>query len=87
MCQSFLLIKYNWQENVANLSSPVFLRLAEMYMIRAEANAKLGNNQAAIDDVNLIRQRAGLSGSQLYTVADFERTRLCVRCSIRRAQT
>jgi hypothetical protein len=68
----FFVNKYNWQENVANLSSPVFLRLAEMYMIRAEANAKLGNNQAAIDDVNLIRQRAGLSGSQLYTVADLK---------------
>lgn len=68
----FYVNKYNWQENVANLSSPVFLRLAEMYMIRAEANAKLGNNQAAIDDVNMIRQRAGLSGSQLYTVADLK---------------
>lgn len=68
----FYINKYNWQENVANLSSPVFLRLAEMYLIRAEANAKLGNNDAAIQDVNLIRGRAGLSGNQLYTSIDLK---------------
>lgn len=68
----YYINKYNWQEGIADLSSPVFLRLAEMYMIRAEANAKLGNNQAAIDDVNVIRQRAGLSGTQLYTVGDLK---------------
>ncbi|MCH5685581.1 RagB/SusD family nutrient uptake outer membrane protein [Niabella sp. W65] len=35
-------------------------RLAEQYLIRAEANAKLNNNQAALNDVNIIRERAGL---------------------------
>lgn len=64
--------KYNWQEGVANLSSPVFLRLAEMYLIRAEANAKLGNARLAIDDVNIIRKRAGLKGTELYTVGDLK---------------
>jgi hypothetical protein len=64
--------KYNWQEGIANLSSPVFLRLAEMYLIRAEANAKLGNDAQAIADVNLIRQRAGLTGAQLYTAGDLK---------------
>ncbi len=39
-----------------------------MYLNRAEAYAKTGKNQLAIDDVNLIRTRAGLSGSALYTV-------------------
>lgn len=68
----YYINKYNWQEGVANLSSPVILRLAEMYLTRAEANAKLGNAQAAIDDVNLIRRRAGLSGAALYTVADLK---------------
>ena len=64
--------KYNYQEGITNLCSPVILRLAEMYLIRAEANAKLGNNQPAIDDVNLIRQRAGLTGAELYTVTDLK---------------
>lgn len=68
----YFVNKYNWQEGVANLSSPVFLRLAEMYLIRAEANAKLGNAQPTIDDVNLIRQRAGLSGAELYSTGDLK---------------
>jgi hypothetical protein len=68
----YFINKYNWQEGIANLSSPVILRLAEMYLNRAEANAKLGNKQAAIDDVNIIRRRAGLSGTALYTVNDLK---------------
>ena len=68
----FYVNKYNWQDGIANLSSPVIFRLAEMYLIRAEANAKLGNYQEAIDDVNIIRSRAGLSGSALYTVDDLK---------------
>lgn len=68
----FYVNKYNWQDGIANLSSPVMFRLAEMYLNRAEANAKLGNYEAAIKDVNLIRKRAGLSGSALYTVDDLK---------------
>jgi len=36
------------------------LRLAEQYLIRAEANARLGQTAAAITDLNVIRTRAGL---------------------------
>ena len=61
--------KYNYQEGLVNLSSPVYLRLAEIILNRAEANAKKGNLAAALDDVNTIRQRAGLSGNALYTLA------------------
>lgn len=64
--------KYNYQEGITNLCSPVILRLAEMYLNRAEANAKLGNNQLAIDDVNLLRTRAGLTGTELYSVSDLK---------------
>lgn len=65
----YYINKYNLQEGVINLSSPVYLRLAEMYLIRAEANAKLGNMQMSLDDVNKLRLRAGLSGSALHTLA------------------
>lgn len=68
----FYMNKFNWQDGIANLSSPVILRLAEMYLNRAEANAKLGNDQAALDDVNIIRRRAGLSGTALYTLDDLK---------------
>ena len=68
----FFINKYSWQEGAVNLSSPVYIRLAEMYLNRAEANAKLGNDQLAIDDVNIIRSRAGLSGDALYTLDDLK---------------
>jgi hypothetical protein len=61
------ILKFSGQDGVVNLASPQYLRLSEIYLNRAEANAKLGNDQAALDDVNLIRQRAGLSGAALYT--------------------
>lgn len=64
----YYINKYSLQEGVVNLSSPVYLRLAEMYLIRAEANAKLGNSQASLDDVNLLRTRAGLSGTAFHTL-------------------
>jgi hypothetical protein len=68
----YFINKYNWQEGIANLASPVYLRLAEMYLNRAEANAKLGNDPLAIADVNLIRERAGLSGDALYSVSNLK---------------
>jgi tetratricopeptide (TPR) repeat protein len=63
----YFITKYSNQEGIVQLSSPVYLRLAEMYLNRAEANAKLGKDQMALDDVNLIRRRAGLSGNSLYS--------------------
>ena len=56
----YYITKYSFQEGIVTLSSPVYLRLAEMYLNRAEANAKLGNGQQALDDVNIIRTRAGI---------------------------
>ena len=65
----YYINKYSLQEGIVNLSSPVYIRLAEMYLNRAEANAKLGNDQLALDDVNELRERAGLSGTALHTIA------------------
>ena len=58
--------KFSYQNGDPMLSSPVMLRLAEVILNRAEANAKLGRDQQALDDVNLIRQRAGLTGEALF---------------------
>ncbi|WP_236975197.1 RagB/SusD family nutrient uptake outer membrane protein [Membranihabitans maritimus] len=64
----YFINKFNWQEGVANLSSPIYLRLAEMYLNRAEANAKMGEDQLALDDINLIRKRADIPDTGLYTL-------------------
>ncbi len=63
----YYINKFTLQEGVINAASPVYLRLADIYLIRAEANAKMGNAEAALQDVNLIRSRAGLSGNALYS--------------------
>lgn len=65
----YYVSKYSFQEDVVNLSSPVYIRLAEIYLIRAEANAKLGNVDDALMDINKLRERAGLKGAELYTRA------------------
>lgn len=64
------ILKFTGQDGFVNLSSPQYLRLSEMYLNRAEANAKEGMDQLALDDVNIIRDRAGLSGEQLYTTSN-----------------
>lgn len=53
------------QSGDPSVSSPVIYRLADMYLIRAEANAAT-DKQAALDDVNLLRKRAGISTAGMY---------------------
>jgi tetratricopeptide (TPR) repeat protein len=65
-------LKYTLQEGVKLLSSPVVIRLAEMYLIKAEAFAKKGKEAEAIEMVNIIRRRAGLSGDQLFATGDLK---------------
>ncbi|MEQ8471967.1 MAG: RagB/SusD family nutrient uptake outer membrane protein [Marinoscillum sp.] len=65
------ILKFSGQDGVVNLCSPQYLRLSEIYLNRAEAYARLGgNDQSALDDVNDIRERAGLSGTDLYTLGN-----------------
>lgn len=65
-------LKYTRQEGIPLLSSPVVLRLAEMFLIKAEAFAKKGQDSQAIEMVNTIRERAGLSGGQLFSTNDLK---------------
>lgn len=49
----------------------VLFRLAELYLIRAEARAQIGTDLAgALADVNVVRARAGLAASAASTTAD-----------------
>ncbi len=52
--------KYSNQDGLSNLSSPIILRWGEIVLNRAEAYAKIGNDAAALADVNVIRERAGI---------------------------
>lgn len=58
----------------------VVFRLAEQYLIRAEAKARLGDFEAAKADLNRIRNRAGLQNRDVSTQSDIisavERERL-----------
>jgi hypothetical protein len=44
------------------LENYMVMRLGELYLIRAEAEAQLNSLQAAVNDVNILRSRAGLIG-------------------------
>ncbi|AMP98893.1 hypothetical protein AY601_1987 [Pedobacter cryoconitis] len=53
-----------YKNKTASISNPEYLvvmRVAEQFLIRAEARAMLGNTKGAVDDLNVIRQRSGLS--------------------------
>ncbi len=53
--------KYKLRAGTAGNEFTVVLRLAELYLIRAEARAQQSNTSGALTDINLVRQRAGLS--------------------------
>lgn len=55
----YFMYKNSLQEEKDHLYSPVISRLAEMYLIRAEVYAKKGEDARALQEVNIIRERAG----------------------------
>ena len=65
--EAFFANKYKVQFNSTVTEYSMVLRLAEQYLIRAEARARLNNISGAQDDLNLIRTRAGLTNT---TAAD-----------------
>lgn len=52
--------QYNTNTGISKEYSIVF-RLSEQYLIRSESRVRLGNFSGALEDLNLIRNRAGLS--------------------------
>ena len=54
----FYIVKCSREGEDSHLHSPVITRLAEMYLNRAEAYAKLGKYAEALADLNLIRERS-----------------------------
>jgi len=61
--ETYYISKFSFQENSPTLSSPVMFRLAEMYLNRAEANAKSNQVSQALDDLDAIRKKRGLEAS------------------------
>lgn len=62
--------KWSGQDGQVTMSSPVILRWGEVFLNRAEAYARLNNAAKAIEDVNLIRKRAGLPDEAMFTTAN-----------------
>lgn len=68
----YAINKCSYQEQRRHLWSEVVSRLAEMYLIRAEVNAQKGNIQPALDDVNVLRRRAGVPEWTVTNIATAE---------------
>lgn len=63
--------KYKVGQNAPTITEySMMIRLAELYLIRAEARARQGNISGAADDLNLIRNRAGLPNTTANTQTD-----------------
>ena len=58
----FYIAKCSREGENSHLHSPVLSRLGEIYLNRAEAEAKIGNYAAALTDLNMIRERAITGG-------------------------
>lgn len=65
----YFITKCSGQENKGHLWSPIIVRLAEMYLNKAEAYAKKGDAGKALLNVNVIRSRA-IGPEAEYTTAD-----------------
>jgi hypothetical protein len=75
--RSTLVAKDNQNRWYGNLyyrnpgSDPAYvIRIAELYLIRAEARAQLENLEGAADDLDAVRTRAGLTGTTATTKED-----------------
>ena len=68
----YAINKCSYQEQSKHLWSPIISRLAEMYL-RAEANYEKGGSvQATLDDINILRERAGIPEWTMENIATAE---------------
>jgi hypothetical protein len=74
----YYISKFSFQDGLPNLSSPIMFRLAELYLIRAEAEAKTGATPKALDDVDEIRKNRNLEGSLYNKIVPAGKTALDV---------
>ena len=62
----YYMSKFSFQDGKAMISSPVVCRWAEVILNRAEAYAQLGQDAKALEDVNVIRTRAGIPAEGMF---------------------
>ena len=60
-------ITYKYRDFEDETITQYYIRLAEIYLLRAEARAHLNNLPGALEDINLIRNRAGLADTNAST--------------------
>jgi starch-binding outer membrane protein, SusD/RagB family len=61
--ETYYISKFSFQDGSPTLSSPIMFRVAEIYLNRAEAEAKSAKTNEALNDVDAIRKNRGLQGS------------------------
>ena len=64
--------KFSGQNGQMTMTSPVILRWGEVFLNRAEAYARLHQDDKALEDVNLIRRRAGLPEDAMFSTSNYK---------------
>lgn len=82
----YYISKFSFQGGSPTLSSPILFRLAEMYLNKAEAAAKKGNTNDALDNVDMIRKNRGLENALYNHVLPAGKTALDVVLKERRIE-
>lgn len=82
----YYISKFSFQGGSPTLSSPILLRFAEMYLNKAEALAKKGDVQGALDNVDMIRKNRGLQNSLYNRVLPAGKTALATVLKERRIE-
>ena len=84
--EMYYITKFSGQNNRPTLSSPIMFRLSEMYLNKAEAEAKAGSNVPALNDVDMIRKNRGLTAFQYNGVVPAGKTVLATVLKERRLE-